>query len=456
MLLLPILFLGIFLFLNGKRVTSVVIFFFFLSDGFQLVPPKLFNTHLGFDKPVDFCFIYAISLFVFGLLKYENFIPKRDIVGKSILIFLSVICLIMGVNYFVFHVPIKEIIQTGRFFFVLLTYFLFIRLHKGEIEKIHRILFPIVIFQCLLFILQVIISKPILTGYYGGFNIGLPFLRFYNLPLLIYFYVYYALFQNPYSGAKKIASIAILSATLILPMHRGWIVAFLISIALVSYLRGGFKEIAKYLVIASIVLLPAMSLIMSRFGQGDTEGDLNNVATGTFVDYVQDNDNNFEDGTFLFRIAQTYERFMYCQQNPLNMAFGVGFMVEGSPYTIGNLDFKIGLLGDDGFVFQVDTSDIAWCNFVVRFGIVGTVAFLFMFGVLFVYFFRNKSSKDSIPALMFLMLLLFTSANSSQLYYVWMFSIIFLSVATLRNADTIDQGEDWLDSSRNNKIAQDI
>lgn len=444
MLLLPILLLGIFLFLKGKRISSVVIFFFFLSDGFQLIPLKLFNTHLGFDKPVDFCFIYTVTLFVFGFLKYENFIPKRDIIGKSIFIFLSAICVIMGVNYFCFHVPLKEIIQTGRFFFVLLAYFLFIRLSKDEIEKIHRILFPIVVFQCLLFILQVVISKPILTGYYGGSYMGLPFLRFYNVPLLIYFYVYYGMFQNPYSGGKKIASIIILSITLVLPMHRGWIVAFLISIALVSYFRGGFKEIAKYLVIASIGLLPVMGLIMTRFGKGDTGGDLNNVVTGMFVDYVQDNDNNFEDGTFLFRIAETYERLLYCLETPLHTAFGVGFMVEGSPYTISTLDFKIGLLGEDHFVMQVDTSDIAWCNFVVRFGIVGTIAFFIMLVMMLVYFFRNKSSKDSVPALMFLLLFLLTSVNSSQLYYVWMYSIVFLSVASIRisneSAD-IEQGD---------------
>lgn len=436
MLLLPILFLGIFLFLNGKRVSSVVIFFFFLSDGFQVVPPALFNTHLGFDKSVDFCFIYVVSLFLFGLLKYEDFIPKRDLIGRVIFIFLSTVLLIMGVNYLVFHVPLKETIQTGRFFFVLLAYFLFIRLNKEEIEKIHRILFPVVIFQCLLFILQVIISKPVLTGYYGGSDIGLPFLRYYNLPLLIYFYVFFALFQNPYSGGKKYVSIAILVITLILPMHRGWIVSFFISIALVSYLRGGFKEIAKYLVIASMAILPVMSLIMSRFGKGDTEGDLNNVAAGAFVEYAQDSENDFGDGTFLFRLALVYERYLYCTEDPWHLAFGVGLMQEKSDYTSRHLDFKIGIINeDDHSVTQVDTSDIAWCNFIVRFGIVGTIAFFILFGALFLFFFRHRKSKDAIPALMFFLLLLLTSGNSSQLYYAWMFSIVFLPLAVLRSKE---------------------
>jgi hypothetical protein len=442
MLLIPLLIFGIYLYLKGNRVWSAVIFFFFLSDGFQIIPPGLFDTHLGFNKPVDFCFIYTFVLFIFGALKYEDFLPKRDIVAKAILFFLAVIFLIMGVNYFVLHVPLKEIIQTGRFFFVALSYFLFIRLSREEIDKIHRILFPIVIFQSIIFILQVVISKPILTGYYGGVDIGLPFLRFYNLPLLIYFYVFYALFQNPYSGDKKIFTTAILPITLLLPMHRGMIVSLIVSIVVASYLRGGLKEIAKYVVLGTIIILPAMSIILDRFGKGETENDINNVMAGSFRNYVQDNNNNFDDGTFLFRLAHFYERFIYCQENPWNMAFGIGFMVEGSPYTVKNLDFKIGIMDDYTYdVTQVDTADIAWSNFVIRFGVVGTIAFFLFFGALFYFFLRHKKEKDGIPALMYLLLMLFTSINSSQLSYVWMFSIVFLSVATINDSKNREEDE---------------
>ena len=433
MLLLPILFIGIFLYLQEKKVASAVIFFFFLSDGFQMIPPELFNTHLGFDKPTDFCFIYVVVLFLTGLLKYKDFIPKHDSIGKGIFIFLSAIVLIMGVNWFVLNVPIKEIIQTGRFFFILLAYFLFIRLTRVEVDKIHRILFPIVILQSLIFILQVIISEPLLTGYSGMLTMGLPFLRFYNLPLLIYFYVFYSLFQNPYTGWKKIASNLILSVTLLLPMHRGLIASFFITIIVASYLQGGLKSIAKYLLIAGIVIFPLMSILASRFEKGNTENDVENVMVGAFKDYAQNNDEMFVDGTFLFRIAHLYERFVYCQENPWNMAFGVGFMVEGSHYTENHLDFKIGLYNEDeGTIAQVDTSDIAWSNFVIRFGVVGTIAFFFFYGFLFFFFLRNRSINDAIPALMYLLLLLITSISSSQLYTVWMYSILFLATSAVR------------------------
>lgn len=452
MIFLPLLIWGIYLYLKGNRVSSAVIFFFFLSDGFQVVPLSLFNTHLGFDKPVDFCFLYAIILFIFGFFQYENFISKRDPIAIGIFTFLSGIIALMFVNYFCFKVPTKEIIQTSRFFFIVLSYFLFVRLNKGEVQKIHKILFSVVVVQSLIFILQVIISKPILTGYYGGLDMGLPFLRFYNVPVLIYFYVFYALFQNPFQGRMKILSIAILSITLILPMHRGWIVSFLLSIVIASYLRGGLKNIAKYVIIASLAILPVMSIISARFTKDNTEGDISSVLSGNFVDYVQQRDNDFSDGTMIFRIAETYERLQYVEETWKHSLFGIGLMSEGSQYTMKNLDFKIGLIDNDYNIYQVETSDIAWLNFIVRFGIVGTLAFFSFFIILMLYFYKHRKLQDAIPSLMFLLLMLFTSINLSQLYYVWMFSILFLSIASIKNEIADSKEEPLLSPTTNQRL----
>lgn len=440
MLLLPILFLGIYLYLREKRVSASIIFFFFLSDGFQVVPLSLFDTHLGFNKPLDFCFIYTIVLFCFGLLKYNNFIPKKDIIGKSIFLFLSIITLIMIVNKSVFQVPLKEIIQTGRHFFILLSYFLFIRLSDEEIDKIHRILFVIVILQCLLFFLQVITSRPILTGHYGGTDMGLPFKRFYNLPLLLYYYVFYSIVKNPYTGLPKWATVSIAVLTLMLPMHRSLMSSFFLTIFIVSFLRGKLKEVAKYLIIASIIILPSMSFIMSRLSKGDTENDINNVMSGVFKEYVQDNNNMFDDGTFLFRLAHLYERFLYCTENPWNLAFGVGFMAEGSSYTNQNLDFKIGIVNkEENAVYQVDTSDIAWSNFIIRLGFIGTIAFFILYIAIFRTLFKYKSNPDSVTGIMFFVLLLIISVTSSNLYYVWMFALPFLDITKLRRKLNYDE-----------------
>lgn len=72
------------------------------------------------------------------------------------------------------------------------------------------------------------------------------------------------------------------------------------------------------------------------------------------------------------------------------MFFGLGLMTDDSPYTYNNFNFVIGLPDENGGIYQLDTPDIAWSNFVARYGYVGTFAYLVFYIGLAWFFFDNR------------------------------------------------------------------
>ena len=151
------LILGIVLYLMGKRVTSVLIFFFFLLKGFQIIPEEYFVL-----KSADYAVIYVSILFIWGCIKYNDFIPKNKIT-LLIAIYLSFILFEMSLSRLYYHIPWNEIIRTSRQHVLVLSYFIFRRLDKTEISYILKVLFYVVLIQCCLFIIQVFTGLPILT-----------------------------------------------------------------------------------------------------------------------------------------------------------------------------------------------------------------------------------------------------------------------------------------------------
>jgi hypothetical protein len=434
MIFIPLLFIAIFFYLNGKRISSVILFFFFLTDGFQIIPLELFDTKLGIDKPTDFCVLYTIILWIYGLLNYFGFIPQKDKISKTIFLFLGFIVLGIFINRYVYIVPWENIVRTVRFFFIILSYFIFIRLKKEEIEKIHRILFLIALMQSILFISQVIFGEAILTGYAGGGKmIGIGFKRFYNLPYLIYYFVFYALFKNPYTGTKKLISTSLLVIAFLLPMHRGWIIAFVLLYFLGSYLHNGFKGLIKYFFIGFLFVIPLSAQIISRFEKGGTDNDFKNVISGNYKLYLE-NTISFGDATFLYRMVHFYERFMFILSDNKYIIFGLGYMTEDSPITNERFNFMIGLPSEKNLsaIEQLDTPDIAWSNLFVRFGVLGTIIYLLFFFSLIVFFWKTNK-KDNIVPISFLFLLFLTSITSSLFGYAWLFSIVFLDVKAIES-----------------------
>jgi len=412
MLLIPLLILSIILYIIGNRISSVLIFFFFLFDGFQIVPEVLFNTHIGFSKSIDFAFIYLISTFIYGFVKYEDYIPVNRIT-KLIMLYLSFIIISIGVSLLYYHIDLFDIIRTSRSYFFVLSYFVIRRLTKEEMTKLLKILFLVVFFQCCLFIIQAFTGLALLTGAESGRS-GI-ITRFYNIPLMLYFIIFYAIFYNPYKGWPKIITTVIPSVTMFLPLHRSLMIAFILCLFIGVYIKiGGIKKIMKYLPFLLILILPFFLIVAKATGER-TLTDIKSVLNGEFIE-VGDDFELDQESTFMFRMAHFFERFIDITESNMGIIFGTGFMTEDSEYTYRHFNYQIGLTSDvTGDTVQLDTSDICWSNFIVRYGLIGTLLFIYIFfSITSIY---NKDIKlVGLPIFLYMILLFIVSFTSDLMY----------------------------------------
>lgn len=184
---------------------------------------------------------------------------------------------------------------------------------------------------------------------------------------------------------------------------------------------GNLKRFIRYLPYALLVAIPLCFILFAQVGSR-TISDLQMLREGNFAE-IEDSDEieNFEmdsESTFTFRIAHFMERYLYSKTNVMYEFFGLGLMTDDSPYTYNNFNFVIGLPDENGGIYQLDTPDIAWSNFVARYGYVGTFAYLVFYIGLAWFFFVNRKDKLSLSLLLYMLLVLGTSLTSETLYQV--------------------------------------
>lgn len=422
MLLLPLLILSIILYIIGKRVSSVLIFFFFLFDGFQLIPEVLFDTHAGISKSFDFAFVYVMVLFIYGVIKYDDYIPINR-VSKIIAFYLLFIVISIGISLFIYHISFVDILRTSRTYFLVLSYYVVRRLTREELDKLLRILFFVVLFQCVLFMIQAFTGIAIMTGAESG-RTGI-ITRFYNVPFMAYFFVFYAIFNNPFNGWLKNLTTIIMSITMFLPLHRSLMMAFILCLFIGVYNRiSGIKN-AKKALNTLLILFVAVFLLVGKDSGGRTINDISNVLSGEFLDVDEDFEMS-EESTFMFRMAHFFERFMDITESKMEIVFGAGYMTEDSNYTFNHFDYQIGLPDEiTGNTVQLDTSDIAWSNFIIRYGVIGTFIFLYVLYSITSIFHRNLKTIG-LPIFLYMILLFIISFTSDLLYQNRMLIFPFL------------------------------
>lgn len=440
MLFIPILIVSIILYLSGKRILSTILFFFFLFDGFQIIPEKFFETGMGISKSTDFALLYIIILFIYGIINTKDFIPinKLALLLGGYLLF--IVCLI-GISYYTYHIPFVEIIRTSRYYLFALSYFVLRRLTKEEISSILKILFCIVIFQSILFTIQVFTGIALLIGAESHKSAKL-ITRFYNSPLMLYFFVFYGIFNNPFTGKYKYISALICIVCVYMPLHRSLTISFILILILGLFLKmGKIKQFINYLPMLLLCVIPLVAVMGAQLASR-TMNDINSVTTGEFVD-IEEIELG-EESTLLFRIAHFYERYMHILEKPIETAFGSGLMAEESNYTNKKFDFIVGLENEKtGEIVQLETSDIAWSNLIIRYGIIGTLIYLTIYISIMIFYYKHRKVRYALSTFLYLLLLLFTSITSNQLYYVYMlvFPLMFFDMTLEKNNPNLTNNE---------------
>ena len=385
------LLLALLWFKKGKKELSLITFFGFLTGGYQLIPDAVFAFPVSI-KPSD----YAV-LYLFAVIAMEYFSGKRkeliDVLPRFTLIFLSFIAVAAAVSLFIHHIPIVEVVKNTRQYFLLLRPILYYALTKEELLKVVDFLFKITFITSIIYILQPIFDTPLLQGYYtegksslfGMFEIA----RFYNNPIYHNFFFFLILYNTERSKTKKNLYLIIMTLPILLCMHRSLLLAF-IMVILFNKFRENIKKIYPILIVLLVALIPFLGAIQGGILETKIAQDIIGSLDIEPEDFVP---GAYGDATFTFRVLHFLERLYYASENLITLLFGLGFMSEGSDYTISNFNFIVGLENSDtGMVNQVDTSDIAWSIFVIRLGVIGTIIYLIYYISLLSFF--NKNKKD--------------------------------------------------------------
>lgn len=416
MIFVPLMLLGIILYFTEWRVWSGVIFFFFISVGFEFIPYQIFDTGVVISKATDFALIQTVVIFFFGYFRYDDFWVKNKLT-IAILCFLAFIVVSMLYSRLHLHVAIDDILRSARSYFFVLAYFVFRRFTREEILQLLRILFFITMVGCSLYVIQAFTGFPLLAGskpgVFGVLN------RYFNIPVLFYVLVGYALLWNPYKGFWKYYSLVIFCMAAICSQHRGMMVAIFIATFMGVYImEGGLKGVFKYLLIGGLVLLPVLDLVLDRFGT-DSSTDIEGVFGSAIID--EQPQELSSAGTFGFRLGVLFERWLYVAEKPERIAMGVGFMTEGSERAKQEFNFFIGLVSDEtGETVQLDTSDMAWIVFLLRLGFVGTFFFLMLYIVIGCFFYKHRKDRLCLVFLVYIVILFINSVSSGELSNTWM------------------------------------
>ena len=419
-LFILLLIIAIVLYISDKKIISSIIFFFFLFDSFQLIPEEWVGL-----KTLDLAIIYICVLFIYGLFQYDNYIP----INKTILaisLFLGFICFEMLLSHYYYSIGWGEIIRTGRQHILLLSYFVFRKVNRQELDIILKVLFIIVIFESFLFTIQMFTGIGILNGKEVYAKVGSLY-RFYNISLMHYFFVFYAIFYNPFKGFWKHITMLIVVITIFFPMHRSLDMTFVVLLILgILWKKKVFNSAKKIAITCSCFFL--LLIVASAYISVRTMEDINKVAAGDFQ--VFEDIQASSEATFLFRVGHFYERYTTVLENTVSKWFGLGFMTEGSSYTENHFDFIIGLDSKEGGIEQVNTPDISWSILIIRYGIVGTLLFIIFYFYFVGYYvqYRNKSTINMVMVLY--LLLIFSNSLTSDLLYkmnMLIFPLIYMN-----------------------------
>ena len=167
-----------------------------------------------------------------------------------------------------------------------------------------------------------------------------------------------------------------------------------------------------------IITSSVISVVVAILGlhlNSRAASDIGRISQGEFLEV--ESVELYEDSSLLFRIAHFFERYMETTETTVGTLWGLGFMAEDSQYTENHFNFIIGLSDvQNEKTVQIDTSDIAWSIFIVRYGILGTFIYLLLYSYIILYYWRIKTNF-SVSVVLSLFLIIGISFTSDQLYY---------------------------------------
>ena len=388
MLGILLLLVALILFFNPRyRYLSYFLYLSFMmgySGGFGLWTDAVLGM-----KNKDLAIIYTFAINVYLILQGKFYLPKLPWVKyyKILAVFIGLTALF---SLFYYHFSPYQVLQGGRDYLLIASLPILIRIKPFELDKIMRLLILVVAITSALYILQIVLGRPIMP-YNGGGKIdpSTGLIRLYNSPANLSFFLTMTFIAPYYFSKRRISFYRILFfVALVCTLGRTGIFTGIMTVFLALILTGKFSKTIKYGVLIGLLMIPFIGTLSNRFEKGGTDNDLQQIMAGNF-------DENYQgggDATMTYRLAWVYERADYLLHRPLlEQVFGMGFISESQPVVHKKYDFKLGLIDEEtGLRGQLVTPDIAYGNLITRLGFVGTILYLLFAIHLTIFFVKQR------------------------------------------------------------------
>ena len=145
LLILFVLFvLSIYLYNTKQYVNSSLLFFFFATSGFQLIPNSIVEALPV--KSGDFAILYILSVgfmqFYLGKKRFSFGLEKIDKVWGGYLL------LTIALSFLIYNIDLVGIFKTTRHYLLMFSFFLFVNMKTEEVEKLKSKLLYITLMTC--------------------------------------------------------------------------------------------------------------------------------------------------------------------------------------------------------------------------------------------------------------------------------------------------------------------
>ncbi|MDR0543054.1 MAG: hypothetical protein LBH19_12705, partial [Dysgonamonadaceae bacterium] len=220
------------LYVWGYKVPALVIFFFFMTSGFNLIPEEFMDIGM-ISKGMDYAILIIAGMVIIDALCVKNYL-KPDRLLWLIVVFFVFLAICIVYNKYAVGTSWIEIIRTARYNVLWIAYLVFRNLSRDQLQNLLKCLFWVTVFCSVLFLLQILLNESILNESSKSsvriFGMKVP--RFYNQPDMLLIFTFMGIYFNPYKGPVRIVTAAILVLALLGAFHRSLAIAFILAVSI--------------------------------------------------------------------------------------------------------------------------------------------------------------------------------------------------------------------------------
>jgi len=396
----------LYFYFKGDAFKSVLFFLFLLTDGFQLIPEFIFKWGVPIYGK-DYALVFVLVIFFSEtFIKGINFYKNKIFLAILFFLLYTVLALIIDLTWFSPSFIGSLLIYRVNLFF--LSYFWLSTISTSTYSKLFKVILIITVFQSLICLLQIPFGVKLLTG--GGIaeytEMGFKWIRFTNLPYFLLPCLFILMLEKKTYIPYRKTMIFLFIITILFTLTRTLIIGLFITICFAIFL-GLLNGQKKLIIILLSIFVISSPLIGSRLIS----------STQDFNNAINQNEISTNDGmTFTYRILHTTERYLYISKSLKGIFFGIGFIHERNfpddTFLIGHVDYD-----NDYRITQLEQDDISWSNLFLRFGIIGSIIYLFVFYTFLNHFYKLKNNSIASSGFLFLIMsfiLSFSSGRFSQ------------------------------------------